>query len=43
MWYIDGKESPNCVKLGAGKYQACAVITDTAGNTQYLYRYITVK
>ncbi len=43
LWYIDGKESPNCVKLGTGKYQVCAVITDTKGNTQYLYRYITVK
>ena len=43
VWYIDGKEAPNCVKLGAGKYQVCAKITDTKGNTQYLYRYITVK
>ena len=29
--------------MDKGEHQICAVITDTEGNTHYLYRYITVK
>jgi hypothetical protein len=43
VWYIDGKIVEPCVELKAGKYQVCAVITDTEGNTHHIYRYITVK
>lgn len=44
VWYIDGKESQDTyLKLPAGKHQICAVITDTEGNIQYLYRDITVQ
>lgn len=43
-WYIDGKKSDSVyLKLSAGKHQVCAVVTDTEGNTEYIYRYITVK
>jgi hypothetical protein len=43
-WYIDGKVSKEVyLKLSAGKHQVCAAITDTKGNTEYVYRYITVK
>lgn len=43
QWYIDGNRSESCIRLTAGKHQICAVITDTEGNTHYLYRYITVQ
>jgi hypothetical protein len=43
-WYIDGKVSKEVyLKLSAGKHQVCAAITDDKGNTEYVYRYITVK
>lgn len=42
-WYVDGKKSDAYLRLNPGKHQICAVITDTEGNTEYLYRYITVK
>ena len=43
-WYIDGQKSDSVyLKLSAGKHQVCAVVTDTEGNTEYIYRYITVK
>lgn len=43
-WYIDGQKSESVyLKLSAGKHQVCAVVTDTEGNTEYIYRYITVK
>ncbi|MBO5805413.1 MAG: M6 family metalloprotease domain-containing protein [Tidjanibacter sp.] len=43
QWYVDGKSSEAYVYLTPGKHQICAVITDTDGNTQYLYRYVNVK
>lgn len=43
VWYVDGKASDPYIRLNAGKHQVCAVITDTEGNAQYLYRYITVQ
>ena len=43
-WYIDGKVSKEVyLKLSAGKHQVCAAITDDKGNTEYVYRYITVR
>lgn len=43
VWYIDGKRTEETyLQLPAGKYQICAALTDTQGNTHYLYRYITV-
>lgn len=43
-WYIDGEKSDSIyLKLASGKHQICAVVTDTEGNTEYLYRQITVK
>lgn len=43
VWYIDGKQTDETyLKLAAGKHQVCAVVTDTEGNVQYLYRTITV-
>lgn len=42
-WYIDGKKSEPYTRLAPGKYQVCAVVTDINGNTEYLYRYITVQ
>ena len=42
-WYVDGKKSEAYLRLQPGRYQICAVITDTQGKTEYLYRYITVK
>ncbi len=42
-WYLDGKKTEPYVKLNAGTYQVCAVITDTEGNAHYLYRHINVK
>ena len=44
VWYIDGKQTTEVYqKLPAGKHQVCAAITDTNGNIEYVYRYITVK
>ncbi len=44
VWYIDGKKSQDTyLKLSTGTHQICAVITDTEGNTEYLYRDITVQ
>ena len=42
-WYVDGKRSEAYLRLNPGKYQICAEMTDTEGNTHYLYRYITVN
>lgn len=43
-WYIDGEKSDSTLlKLSAGNHRVCAVITDTEGNTEYLYRDITVE
>ena len=40
----DGKVSEDSyITLPAGKHQVCAVVTDTEGNTQYLYRNINVN
>lgn len=44
VWYVDGKVSEDSyISLAAGKHQVCAVITDTEGNNQYLYRTINVQ
>ena len=44
VWYVDGKVSEDSyITLPAGKHQVCAVVTDTEGNTQYLYRNINVN
>lgn len=43
-WFIDGRKSGSTyLQMDKGEHQICAVITDTEGNTHYLYRYITVK
>lgn len=43
-WYINGELTEDTyLKLAAGTHQICAVITDPEGNTQYLYRNITVQ
>lgn len=44
VWYIDGQRSEETyLKLATGKHLVTAAITDTDGNTIYLYRYITVQ
>lgn len=43
-WYVDGAKTTEVYKkLPAGKHLVCAAITDTEGNIEYVYRYITVK
>lgn len=44
VWRIDGNVTEDTyIKLSAGEHLITAAITDTTGNTQYLYRYITVQ
>ena len=44
VWYIDGKRSQDTyIKLSAGQHLIVAAISNTEGNTEYLYRYITVQ
>lgn len=43
VWYVDGEISEDAyISPAAGKHQICAVLTDTEGNTHYLYRTINV-
>lgn len=43
VWKVDGKVVEPYLNLSAGKHKVVAEITDTEGNTHFLWRYITVK